>query len=467
MIICPTCQHPMPPEAAFCPKCGATELGDGATEYVADPVELSGTTVAANEAGSLFADRYEVEHQVGAGAMGVVHRAIDTLTKKTVALKLIHPNKTVNEQQIQRMIAEATTTRDIRHANIVAVYDVGQHQGVPFMSMEYIQGTSLKDWLSEKKRTGNLVNWRVAVKIVSELLAGLQAAHSAGVVHRDLKPDNVMLLAEPTETAAPLKILDFGIARAAETQTREAKFAGSFGYMPPEQINEADTVGPTADLYSLSVMFYEMLVGNIPGQSHWQPPSKGCAEVPKPLDDLIEQGTSNAIAQRPASATEYAERLEAACKPAGGFDWMSDGILGSLKEYQDKKKQEWADRRGWWIDQGRDMGLLSREWHPWCGMFTPKGTMILVVLVIVLAAMVEMIDPDPESDSLGSSNGSPAQTQSVAPVNFAGTNASPGSNNNQEFERRFIQQMQQQTETQQREILRMQRQMSQDSFLFQ
>jgi uncharacterized membrane protein YhaH (DUF805 family) len=152
-----------------------------------------------------------------------------------------------------------------------------------------------------------------AANIIAEILSGLDAAHRAGVVHRDLKPENVMLMSEPGDGGAQLKLLDFGVARAAGTGDTGATSLGTRGYMAPEQITAPDAAQPSADLYSLSVMFYELLVGVVP-QGHWQPPSGGRSDVPAAIDKLIERGLSNNPRVRPQSVAEYGKLLAEAMR---------------------------------------------------------------------------------------------------------------------------------------------------------
>ncbi|ABI76438.1 protein kinase [Hyphomonas neptunium ATCC 15444] len=270
--------------------------------------------------GAEFAGRYVIESVIGKGGMGVVYRALDKLADKSVALKLIRADRLSGQGAVKRLISEGITTRDIRHTNIVAVYDVGEAAGQPFVSMEFIKGQSLRDWHREKIRQRLDVPLRVAARIIAEVLDGLAAAHAAGVIHRDLKPENIMLTEEPTEAAAPLKILDFGIARATSgaTDSGTGTGLGTPRYMAPEQVTAADTAGSAADIYSLSVIFYELLVDVLP-QGHWQPPSGGRSDVPRTIDELIERGLSNRPANRPQTAKDYRKQLVDAVNIGGSY----------------------------------------------------------------------------------------------------------------------------------------------------
>lgn len=326
---CPKCNAALEPDARFCPECGTaiapvpqpavaaaasvtSLMTMGGLETLDETQTQSGgaSHAPALEPGTVFADRYEIEEIVGRGGMGVVYKARDKLAEKTVALKLIRPERLGGANAIKRLISEGITARDIRHPNIVAVYDVGEAGGQPFVSMEYLGGQSLRAWHREKVQQREDVPLRVAARIIAETLDGLKAAHDAGVIHRDLKPENIILMDTPTEQAAPLKILDFGIARAAgeRLESGTGTGLGTPRYMAPEQITNPDTAGPPADLYSVSVLFYELLVDVLP-QGHWQPPSGGRSDVPQGIDALIERGLSNRPANRPQSAQDYRKAL--------------------------------------------------------------------------------------------------------------------------------------------------------------
>lgn len=327
MVSCTKCEAVLDNDAQFCADCGEAVPEKTRASKIISPSSMmtlggmltlddTGTrsgeasNVPSLEIGERFADRYTIGEVVGRGGMGVVYKADDSLAHKTVALKLIRPERLGGPSAIQRLISEGITARDIRHPNVVAVYDVGESDGQPFVSMEFLAGKSLRAWHRQKVQTREDVPLRVAARIIAEVLDGLKAAHDAGVIHRDLKPENIVLVGDPTETAAPLKILDFGIARAAgmALDSGTGTGLGTPRYMAPEQITNPDAAGPQADLYSVSVMFYELLVDVLP-QGHWQPPSGGRSDVPQGVDDLIEQGLSNRPTNRPESASDYRATL--------------------------------------------------------------------------------------------------------------------------------------------------------------
>lgn len=352
MVECPKCDAIIEDDSHFCSECGYNIKGEDVSSTVAAGMQTIGGmetlddtqtrsrndyTTPVLEPGTEFASRYTIEALIGRGGMGVVYKAMDTLAKKMVALKLIRADRLGGGKAVEKLITEGITARDIRHPNVVAVYDVGEADGQPFVSMEYLDGKSLRDWHREKIHNREDIPLRIGARIVAEILDGLKAAHKAGVIHRDLKPENIILLDEPTEKSAPLKILDFGIARAAGTmESGTGTGLGTPRYMAPEQITNPDTAGPSADLYSLSVLFYELLVDVLP-QGHWQPPSGGRSDIPAGIDKLIEKGLSNRPKNRPQSAEDYRKALVSAVnlgpsvksktKPAARGSQTSGGVI--------------------------------------------------------------------------------------------------------------------------------------------
>ncbi|WP_291197574.1 serine/threonine-protein kinase [Hyphomonas sp.] len=322
MTKCEHCGATVPADAAFCDNCGKpVPSSSGAIDRITpmsqlitpNPDRPTGRVKPAKptlEDGQVFADRYTIDSVIGRGGMGVVYKAIDKVSGKAVALKLINASSMVGERAIQRLIEEGVTARDIRHPNVVAVYDVGMSGDQPFVAMEYLDGISLRSWHGRAMQRRTAVPLRVAVRIIVEVLDGLRAAHDAKVIHRDLKPENIILLADPTEQTAPLKLLDFGIASAAGNAASASSGTGlgTPDYMAPEQRTNPDAAGPSADLYSIAVMLYELLVGVVPGR-HWQPPSGGRSDVPVEVDALILRGLSDNRDMRPQSAMQFRKEL--------------------------------------------------------------------------------------------------------------------------------------------------------------
>ena len=207
---------------------------------------------------------YEVDSFIAKGGMGEVYRARDTRLNRQVALKVLAPSFTTDSDGLARFTQEARTTARLNHPNIVAVYDVGAHHGVPFVVSELLEGKTLRAHL----RDGALTV-RTAVAYGLEIAEGLIAAHDLGVVHRDLKPENVFITRENR-----VKILDFGLAkcrnqtlgpptRDSSKSTRPGTLLGTVGYMSPEQVL-GERTDHRSDIFSLGVMLHEMLSGVAP-----------------------------------------------------------------------------------------------------------------------------------------------------------------------------------------------------------
>lgn len=312
----------------FCPNCGASvgkPAADGAPRAPAQTRTFSGLETIVDgggrakgaptlEQGAIFAGRYAIERKVGEGGMGVVYLARDNNTAEEVVLKLIHPTLVSGDEAMKRLVAEGVTARQIRHPNIVAVYDVGQSDGQPFLTMEYVKGGTLRTWLVNAIASGQETGLNTAIGLVRSILAGLGEAHRMGFVHRDLKPENILLNGDPAQGDFALKILDFGIAKAVSSSTANRISASTGGvgtplYMAPEQKTAPDTVGPPADLYSVSAILYEILMEAAP-QGRWEFPSEHRADVPKALDKVLERGLAMRARTRFQTVAEYLSALD-------------------------------------------------------------------------------------------------------------------------------------------------------------
>ncbi len=209
--------------------------------------------------GSLFAGRYRVEKELGRGGMGSVYLAYDQELDRRVALKIPTLLPGDGPEMLLRFTREARAAAGLKHPNICQVYDVGQFGGTRYLTMEYVEGQSLKDVLL-KKRPGP----RQAAALVATLAKAIAYAHSKGVVHRDLKPANVM-----ASQSGDLVVMDFGLARRTESDdsrlTKTGALLGTPAYMAPEQVDgDMAAIGPCTDVYALGVMLYEMLAGRLP-----------------------------------------------------------------------------------------------------------------------------------------------------------------------------------------------------------
>jgi serine/threonine protein kinase len=213
--------------------------------------------------GTMIAGRYRIKRKLGAGGMGVVYAAEQEALGREVAVKLILANHVQNEQVAARFQREARVIAKLSHPHIVTIHDFGaMEDGGLFIVMELLLGLSLGDYV---RRAGRM-DWQRSLTIVREISAALEAAHGAGVIHRDLKPDNIMI-GQPGSQNSATKVLDFGVAKLMggqdgdNTLTQEGMVVGTPAYMPPEIVMEGDTGDERSDLYSLGLLWLEMLAG--------------------------------------------------------------------------------------------------------------------------------------------------------------------------------------------------------------
>jgi serine/threonine-protein kinase len=206
--------------------------------------------------GHLLSDRYRLDAQIGTGGMSTVYRAFDTTLERTVAVKLMHREIASDNDQLERFRREARAVAQLSHPHIVNVIDAGEDNGRPFIVLEYVEGETLKDRI---RRMGRLpVDEAIAYSI--EIARALQCAHQRGIVHRDIKPQNVLI-----DEEGSAKVTDFGIARTLEEDglTAEGRVLGTTDYVSPEQAL-GHAVNGQSDLYSLGVVLFEMLTGDVP-----------------------------------------------------------------------------------------------------------------------------------------------------------------------------------------------------------
>ena len=262
--------------------------------------------------------RYEIIGELGQGAMGIVYKAKDPLIDRTLAIKTISLNLAMDEKDEyeQRFYQEAKAAGRLSHPNIVTVYDVGKSGDVAYIAMEFLEGRELRDVLNEGKR----MPITQVIDIVRQVALGLAYAHEYGIVHRDVKPSNIMVVRD-----GHIKITDFGIARMASStvQTQAGVVLGSPKYMSPEQVL-GKAIDQRSDIFSLGVMLYEMLAGQPPFAGDTinavmyqtmntvpAPPSTLNPEVPAMLNFIVTKALAKGLDDRYQSAKELADDLRA------------------------------------------------------------------------------------------------------------------------------------------------------------
>ncbi len=311
---CPRCDNENPEGTRFCGRCGR-EL-PGAGETVASGTVTFQTPTKGLTRGTTFARRFEIIEEIGQGGMGTVYKAYDSKIREVVALKLLKTEIASDPEIIERFRNEIKLARQVSHRHVCRMYDLGEEWLSIYISMEFVPGEDLKSFI---RRSGHLTEAK-AVGLARQIAEGLAEAHRIGVVHRDLKPQNVMI-----DKDGNAKIMDFGIARSLHTRgvTGTGVIIGTPEYMAPEQAEGRD-VDHRVDLYALGAILFEMVTGRVPFEGttplsivlkhRSEPPAD-----PQTLNAQISAGLSRIILKclakrredRYASAAEVVEELNA------------------------------------------------------------------------------------------------------------------------------------------------------------
>src|SRR6266446_4629281 len=325
---CPVCQADNPSSAATCEKCNTpfpfsdatippTDSGQEAGWSAAAPVRPSSDAAEKGqlEPGSVLAERYEILQLLGQGGMGAVYKARDKELDRVVALKLIRSEFAKNPEILRRFKQELILARQVTHRNVIRIYDLGQADGIKFITMDFVEGRDLRQLLVEKGKFPP----EQAARIMLQICRALEAAHTEGVIHRDLKPQNIML-----DSGGRVYVMDFGIARSAYLpgMTQTGALIGTPEYMSPEQAR-GEKLTERSDLFSLGVIFYELLTGQSPYpadaplgtlwkrlQEKPKPPVDVDSTIPKPLNDIVMKALEVEPEDRWARAREMAQQLE-------------------------------------------------------------------------------------------------------------------------------------------------------------
>jgi serine/threonine-protein kinase len=265
--------------------------------------------------GKVLAGRYEIMEEVGSGGMAVVYKAKCRLLNRYVAVKVLRPDLQNDDEFVRRFNVEAQAAASLTHPNIVSIFDVGNEDGLHYIVMEYVKGKTLKDYIDEKR----ILPWREAIGYAVQIARGLEQAHKNSIVHRDIKPHNIIIKEDGV-----LKVTDFGIARAniQTTMTCEDNAIGSVHYISPEQARGGYT-DERSDIYSLGVVLYEMLTGTVPFDSdrpvsvaimHLQdepvPLREHNLSIPLPLERVVLKAMTKEISGRYKNVTDMICDLE-------------------------------------------------------------------------------------------------------------------------------------------------------------
>src|SRR5947208_8894015 len=352
---CPQCKYENPAGAVRCAKCdssldlagmtptssGATVTGAGASGVTASDVTASSVTASgvtegwskpaqgptgvhgfaqALVPGSVLGGRYEILELLGEGGMGAVYKARDRELDRVVALKVIRPELANQQEVLRRFKQELILARQVMHKNVIRIFDLGEAEGIKFISMDYIEGQDLRSLLRQKGRLAP----EEARAIIGQGGQAPEAADAEGVVHRELKPQNIMLDSQGRAT-----VMDFGIARSMELtgMTQTGALLGTPDYMSPEQA-KGQEVDARSDLFTLGIIFYELLTGKTPyradtvlgtllkrTQERARPPIELDPDLPRYLSDVVMRCLEIDPLVRYQKASEIVADLEAQRKP--------------------------------------------------------------------------------------------------------------------------------------------------------
>ena len=277
--------------------------------------------------GMIIAERYEILSKIGTGGMADVYKAKDHKLNRFVAVKVLKPEFREDTTFIRKFRSEAQAAAGLTHPNIVNVFDVGDDEGVYYIVMELIEGITLKEYIAKKGK----LSIKEATSIAIQVSMGLEAAHNHGIVHRDVKPQNIII-----STDGKVKVTDFGIARAASSNTISSNVMGSVHYSSPEQVRGGYS-DEKSDIYSLGITLYEMVTGRVPFdgdttvaiaikhlQEEMVPPSVYTEELPYSLEQIILKCTQKSVNRRYEKMEDViADLKHSLIDPQGNFVKLS------------------------------------------------------------------------------------------------------------------------------------------------
>lgn len=297
--------------------------------------------------GKVLKGRYEILELIDSGGMGLVYKGIDKEIQKQVAIKILKPEYTQNEEFIQRFKKEASAASSLKHKNIVQILDSGEDGTTHYIVQEFIEGQTLKGIIQQKRA----IEYGKAIRMMIDICAAMEHAHEKGLIHRDIKPQNILV-----DLDGNIKVTDFGIAKDVTSSTLTSMDSGVMGsvhYFSPEQA-KGETVDERSDIYSLGIVFYEMVTGLLPFDGDTsiaiaikhisdtiKPPREVNEKLPKSVNNMILKATSKDKALRYQSAREFKNDLtRALVKPAANFvRFKMDAQSKRLKKDKNRPKR--------------------------------------------------------------------------------------------------------------------------------
>lgn len=341
--------------------------------------------------GSYLADRYEILDKIGTGGMSDVYKAMDHILGREVAVKVLKQEFAEDVTFVTKFRSEAQSAAGLEHPNIVNIYDVGSENGMYYIVMEYVEGITLKTYIEKKGQ----LNFKEAISIAIQVGRGIEAAHNKGIIHRDIKPQNIII-----STEGKVKVTDFGIARATSSNTIHADVMGSVHYASPEQARNGYVDGKS-DIYSLGIVMYEMVTGRVPFdgdttvavalqhlQEEMVAPSAYAPELPISLEKIILKCTMKSPDRRYAAIEDLLLDLKKALvSPNEDFVTM-----GSAEEVEKTRvispEEQEQIKEGLAGDADEDDELMDDEDDEDEGPVNPKLDKAITIMGIAAAVII-------------------------------------------------------------------------------
>lgn len=406
---CPDCGAPILEGEGICPKCLLMRaLGDSnaGREECAVTQAADSSAAAGSESKLHYFGDYELLEEIARGGMGVVYKARQLNLNRVVAVKMILAGQLASEMEVKRFQTEAEAAANLQHPNIVSIHEIGEHEGRQYFSMDFVEGKNLSEWARERRLSG-----AESAALVKTIAEAIHYAHQRGTLHRDLKPQNILI-----DLEGQPRITDFGLAKLGKQDsgmTRTGDVMGSPSYMPPEQAaGRHDRIGPASDVYSVGAILYQLLTNRAPFSAETPlatmqkvlnedpiPPMKLDGNVPPDLQTICLKCLEKAPEKRYSSARDLAEELNR---------FLSHEPIHARPASAGRKLWAWSVRNPWAIcgagtllllaALGVAYGLWERlrfaEWKQVPGAPLPKpspwhGNFLVVSLLLGIAAAFE------------------------------------------------------------------------------
>ena len=364
------------------------------------------------EEGRFVADRYEILAKVGAGGMSDVYKAKDHVLGRFVAIKVLKQEFADDVNFVTKFRSEAQAAAGVEHPNMVNIYDVGSEDGIHYIVMEYVEGITLKTYIEKKRQ----LSYKETISIAIQVGRGIEAAHNKNIVHRDIKPQNIMI-----STEGKVKVTDFGIARAATSNTIHSDVMGSVHYSSPEQARNG-FVDCKSDIYSLGIVMYEMVTGRVPFdgdttvaiafqhlQEEMESPRRYVPDLPVSLEKIILKCTQKSADRRYPAMSELMEDLKyALVNPNEDFVQMVPASVQDKTRVISSEEVNQIKEETSGVQLGRDSERASRRSEPERsagryqdadaeddeddgGFLNPKMEKAMTVMGIVAAVIIVII----------------------------------------------------------------------------